>query len=283
MPELPEVQSIVTVLKQGKENVPPVVGQVIESSVVRWQRTIVEPPANLFGGFIKGQTVVDAKRRGKFIHLPMDQGHLIVHLRMSGDLFMEEKPAKDADMPVRTHDRVELNFESNWRLVFNDPRKFGRMWLLDNPGTLFDHLGVEPFDENLTAERLFQMLAKSKKQVKTLLLDQTFLSGLGNIYSDEALFKAGIHPLRKANTIKTIEAELLLSSIRQVLGDAITRNGTSIDWVYRGGSFQDQLNVYQKDGNPCPVCGKLIERILVGQRGTHFCATCQPYFESETR
>ena len=115
-----------------------------------------------------------------------------------------------------------------------------------------------------------------QRQLKPLLLDQTFLAGLGNIYTDEALHLAGLHPLTPANRLDPAEAARLLEAIRAILQDGIRRNGASIDWVYRGGDFQNNFRVYQRTGQPCPVCGTPVERIMVGQRCTHFCPVCQP-------
>ena len=140
------------------------------------------------------------------------------------------------------------------------------------------NLGPEPLDEGLTADDFFTHLHTTRRQLKPLLLDQTFLAGLGNIYTDEALNLAKLHPLTPANSLTQDQAERLLEGIRTVLGDGIARNGASIDWVYRGGEFQNYFRVYQRTGEPCPECGTPIERITVGQRGTHFCPQCQPAY-----
>ncbi|HEX7557434.1 MAG TPA: zinc finger domain-containing protein, partial [Leptolinea sp.] len=162
------------------------------------------------------------------------------------------------------------------RMAFNDARKFGRIWFVPATDAIFRHLGMEPFDETLTPALFYESLKNKRKQIKTLLLDQAFIAGLGNIYTDESLHRAGIHPLRLAGTLNPEEAEKLLESIRKTLQEGISRNGASIDWAYRGGDFQNNFRVYQQTGKPCPVCGTFIERIVVGQRGTHFCPNCQP-------
>jgi formamidopyrimidine-DNA glycosylase len=276
MPELPEVQSIVNSLQQGHDGIPSIIGQTIIHAQVYWDRSIAEPDPNVFTHLITGQVVKEIKRRGKFVHILFDKGHLLMHLRMSGDLVMEPLTLQGDPRPERKHDRVVFEFSSGWRLVFIDPRKFGRIWLTDQPENQFKHLGLEPFDPELTPDRLFSLLSISKKKIKPLLLDQSFLAGLGNIYTDESLFLAKIHPMRKANELSMQEVEGLLLAIRQVLAQAIIRNGTSIDWVYRGGTNQNHLNVYQKDGSACSECGTLIERTVISQRGTHFCPVCQP-------
>jgi formamidopyrimidine-DNA glycosylase len=190
---------------------------------------------------------------------------------MSGDLLV-----KPAGTPPETHDRLVLGLDGDIQLVFNDARKFGRVWLVDEVDRVVENLGPEPLDEGLTAEDLFNRLHATRRQLKPLLLDQTFLAGLGNIYVDEALNLAKLHPLTPANTLTQEQAGRLLESIRTVLRDGILRNGASIDWVYRGGDFQNYFRVYQRTGEPCPACGTPIARIIVGQRGTHFCPYCQP-------
>ena len=146
---------------------------------------------------------------------------------------------------------------------------------------LFANLGPEPFDEELTPAVFADMLQKRSRQLKPLLIDQSFLAGIGNIYADEALFKARLHPLRQSDSLTLTEAGDLLESIRFVLTKGIDQKGASIDWVYRGGDFQNYFQVYQQTGNPCPRCGKPIEKIKVGQRGTHFCPACQRINQSE--
>jgi formamidopyrimidine-DNA glycosylase len=141
---------------------------------------------------------------------------------------------------------------------------------------LFASLGPEPDDPALTPQTFHAMLQQKKRQIKPLLLDQHFIAGLGNIYTDEALFTAGIHPLRTSESLDLREAEKLLAAIRLTLRNGIEANGASFDWVYRGGSFQNHFQVYQKTNSPCPCCALPIQKTMVGQRGTHFCPNCQP-------
>ena len=166
-------------------------------------------------------------------------------------------------------------FEDGTRLAFNDTRKFGRVWLVVDPLIVLGDLGPEPLAEEFTPQEFHRMLQAYRRQLKPLLLDQTFIAGLGNIYTDEALHLAKIHPLTISNSLDVSQSRRLWSSIRQVLEEGIERQGASIDWVYRGGDFQNYFRVYQRTGDPCPVCGSPIQRILVGQRGTHFCEICQ--------
>jgi formamidopyrimidine-DNA glycosylase len=160
-------------------------------------------------------------------------------------------------------------------LVFNDTRKFGRVWLTSNPDEVLGRLGPEPFGRGFTSQWLYTALHSRHRQLKPLLLDQAFLAGLGNIYTDEALHVAKLNPLRASDSITMEQAQALRAAVRKVLKEGIRRNGASIDWVYRGGEFQNYFRVYDRAGKPCPVCGTAIQRILVGQRSTHFCPNCQ--------
>ncbi len=268
MPELPEVETIVRGLRAADN----IIGKTIINSRLLWQRSLAVPLFDDFQQFINGQQVLDVIRRGKFIVIKLTRQSLLIHLRMSGDIFVESGETSRNNK----HDRVILEFSDGSRMAFNDTRKFGRVWLVDDPQMVFGKLGQEPLEDSLTSELFFEKLSRSKRQIKPLLLDQTFLSGLGNIYTDESLFLAGIHPSTPANAIVFEKAELLLKAIREVLLEGIKRNGASIDWVYRGGDFQNYFKVYQRDGKPCQRCGTSVQRITIGQRGTHFCPHCQP-------
>ncbi len=277
MPELPEVETIVRSLQNGGTEGPAVVGRVIQRAWVLWPKAIAEPDAPSFAERIAGQQVGQVSRRGKFLYFHLSRDALLIHLRMSGDLRVEGclDPAGVA-LPLRTHDRLVFDFVDGQRLAFNDTRKFGRAWLVQDAQTVLGDLGPEPLDDNLTAGAFHARLVERSRQLKPLLMDQTFLAGLGNIYTDEALHLAGIHPLTPSDALSLPEAARLLEAIRAVLLEGICRNGASIDWVYRGGSFQNSFRVYGRTGKPCPVCGTPVQRILVGQRSTHFCPVCQP-------
>ncbi|MCS6907802.1 MAG: bifunctional DNA-formamidopyrimidine glycosylase/DNA-(apurinic or apyrimidinic site) lyase [Anaerolineales bacterium] len=270
MPELPEVESIAARLRSGNAQSPPLLGARILSARVFWQRSVAEPPAEIFVQRLQGQTICEIRRRGKFLVCELEGLTLLVHLRMSGDLWMEP-----SSQPVAAHCRVALSLDSGYRLTFHDPRKFGRMWLLEDPERVLGELGPEPFDPGLTSEAFFEKLSSVRRRLKSLLLDQRFLAGLGNIYTDEALHCAGLHPLTLSAQVSPSQAERLLACIRAVLAEGIRRSGASIDWVYRGGDFQNYFRVYRRTGLPCPTCGAPIRRILLGQRGTHFCPQCQ--------
>ena len=276
MPELPEVETIARALRQGGRGGQPILDWNIQSASLLWERTLAAPDVETFMAHIAGQKIAGINRRGKFLWIELSEGHLLVHLRMTGDLRVEPclTPSGES-IPLQRHDRMVLNFKNGMRLAFNDPRKFGRVWLVTDAEEVIGRLGPEPFKSNLTATLFYAALQRrGKRQIKALLLDQSFLAGLGNIYTDEALFSAGIHPLRAAGSLSPEQAEKLWHAICSVIEEGIRRNGASFDWVYRGGKFEFQ--VYQRTGQPCVRCGALIQKCTVGQRGTHFCATCQP-------
>ena len=272
MPELPEVETITRQLAAGINGAPPLAGQTFSAARLLWARTLAEPadPRQL-NEALPGQSVLSIERRAKFIHLRLSRASLLIHLRMSGDLRVE--PQSAALLP---HDRAVFELASGWRLAFNDARKFGRVWYTSDPVSLLAHLGPEPFDPTLTSGRFHGMLSERGRQLKPLLLDQAFIAGLGNIYTDEALNLAHLHPLTSSDRLSLRQSTALLAAIRAVLEEGIRRNGASIDWVYRGGDFQNYFRVYQRTGQPCLTCGTPVERITVGQRGTHFCPVCQP-------
>lgn len=270
MPELPEVETVARSLVIGQGDGLSVLGLRVARAGIGWARSVAAPSPRSFRQNIVGRRVIAVGRRGKFIRLDLSQGSLLVHLRMSGDLLLGR-----GEQPLGSHSRVQLYFDDGVQLSFNDPRKFGRVWLLDDPGLVLGTLGPEPFDRALTPARFYRMLAERNRQLKPLLLDQTFIAGLGNIYADEALWTARLHPLALSSRLSKEQAGSLLAAIRKVLREGIRRNGASIDWVYRGGEFQNHFKAYQRTGEPCLRCGRKIARSIVGQRSTHFCPNCQ--------
>lgn len=271
MPELPEVETIRNNLRLGVEHWPPVVGHDIQSAEILWDRTLAAPDKESFLREIQGQRIEEIGRRGKFMVFQLSRDYLIIHLRMSGDLLVESEGE-----PVAPHHRLVLHLSGGIRLSFNDTRKFGRVWFVPDPEMVVGSLGPEPLSDELTPEIFHERLRRHKRQLKPLLLDQTFLAGMGNIYTDEALNLSGLHPLQRADLLSFAQSCRLLDSIRAVLKKGIQTHGASIDWVYRGGDFQNHFRVYQRTGLPCPQCGTPVERITLGQRGTHFCPHCQP-------
>jgi formamidopyrimidine-DNA glycosylase len=271
MPELPEVETIARALR------PHLIGRTILEADVRWARTVASPSAKKFREQIKGQQVREVSRRGKFLTLQLSTLQLLIHLRMSGDLSI-----KEGKIAAEKHDRLILSLTSSAgrrrmqsSLVFNDTRKFGRVWLTEEGETVTGRLGPEPLGSEFTPLWLYTALHRRHRQLKPLLLDQTFLAGLGNIYTDEALHKAKLHPRALSDSVTPKQAGKLHAAIQTILKEAIRRNGASFDWVYRGGEFQNHFRVYGREGLACPVCGTTILRLVVGQRGTHICPNCQ--------
>lgn len=264
MPELPEVETIARALR------PELVGRTILGADVYWARTVAAPSARKFRDQIKGQRIEGVDRRAKFLWLQLSGSNVLIHLRMSGDLAI-----KPAGSSREKHDRLALRLSGGKALVFNDTRKFGRVWLTRDIKEVTGRLGPEPLSDDFTPQWLSSELRRRHRQVKRLLLDQTFLAGMGNIYTDEALHMAKLHPLRRSDRVTPRQAGRLHDAIRTILQEGIRRNGASIDWVYRGGEFQNHFRVYGRAGQPCPVCGTRIRRLVVGQRGTHICPRCQ--------
>jgi formamidopyrimidine-DNA glycosylase len=248
------------------------------------------PSVKKFTEQVRGLQIREVSRRGKFLVLKLNSiraphgepYNLLIHLRMSGDLAVKKgkiKPGK--------HDRVILDLSSappsgqpkgrrvKSSLVFNDTRKFGRIWLTKDMEEVTGNLGPEPLKSDFTAQWLYNALQQRRRRLKPLLLDQTFLAGLGNIYADESLHQAKLHPLTLSDSVSRKKAGQLHDAIQMILQEAIRRNGASFDWAYRGGEFQNQFRVYGREGKPCPVCGTPIRKFVVGQRGTHICPNCQ--------
>jgi formamidopyrimidine-DNA glycosylase len=270
MPELPEVETIRRVLTKGNSEENAIPGNTITGCRVLWAKSIAIPDAAAFTSMVTGQTFGRIGRRGKYLIFHLTKNKLLVHLRMSGDLFTDH-----VNDPLNKHSRVYFELDKKNRLVFTDTRKFGRMWLVEDESDVLVDLGPEPLDDDFTSGVFGRRLKRYRRQLKPLLLDQKFIAGMGNIYTDEALFRAKIHPMRISNTLSDGEIKKLFKSLRDVLREGIERCGSSIDWVYRGGDFQNYFNVYQQDGQPCPDCGTEIQKLSVAQRGTHICPECQ--------
>jgi formamidopyrimidine-DNA glycosylase len=271
VPELPEVETIRLALRDGVAGVPALIGQRIQSVSLRWPRHVVEPSVSSFRRRIRGRTIREVGRRAKFVLIELDRGYLIVHLMMSGDLAMAAPGT-----PRGPYDHTIFKLDSGWQLRFSDARKFGRVYLVDRLDPLLGELGPEPLSNEFSPSQLGHLLADHRRALKPLLLDQHVIAGLGNIYVDEALHRAKLHPLQLSNSLDSARVRALWRGIRAALREGIRHNGATIDWVYRGGEFQNHFRVYGRTGEPCPVCGTEIVRIVVGQRGTHLCPNCQP-------
>ncbi|WP_430612431.1 DNA-formamidopyrimidine glycosylase [Enterococcus sp. DIV0876] len=272
MPELPEVETV----RKGLSSL--VLNKTIASVEVRWPRIIESPEVPIFSELLKGQQLLGFDRRGKFLIFKMTSVDLISHLRMEGKYeFFAKEPIIDK------HTHVIFHFTDGSQLQYHDVRKFGRMTLVDKDqsGSYkgIQQLGPEPKPDSFLLPAFEMGLKKAKKAIKPLLLDQKLVTGLGNIYVDEALWEAKLHPEQPANTLTSDEVVLLHAAIIDVLDRAVNAGGTTIrtylNALGEAGKFQQSLHVYGQTGNPCQRCGTPIVKIKVAQRGTHFCPHCQ--------
>ncbi len=267
MPELPEVETIVRALQEN-------VGARIENIDIRREDIVrlQEFPVNR----LEGKRIRSIRRRGKFIIFELgDDLNLIFHLGMSGRFYMLSQTG-EAD---EKHVHVILQLDNGIRMVYQDPRRFGGVWLIQDRERFFRHMGKEPLSAGFTAAYLQEILGRRKAPVKNLLLNQNLISGIGNIYADEALFEAGILPDRPASSLSQPEIEKLQRAIKKVLRQGIKFRGTTFrdyrDAFNESGGFQNHLKVYGRHNQPCFKCGRSIERIRIGGRSTHFCSNCQ--------
>jgi len=270
MPELPEVETI------KNELLPYLLGNRITGVTLFWAQIIRQPSVEEFCSHLLGQRITDINRRGKYLILGLTSGEaLIIHLKMTGSLVL--KPASaEPDRFIR----AILHLDKETELYFRDPRKLGVMWLVENANSIIGKLGPEPLDASFTPQLLAHRLTKRTAPIKALLCDQGFIAGIGNMYADEALFAARIHPLRSGKSLSRDEVERLHSTIQQVLLSAIGNKGASVDTYLRPGgelgTAHFQFKVAHRGGKPCSVCGTPIERIPIRNRGSYFCPRCQP-------
>lgn len=274
MPELPEVQTIVDGLNGAG-----LAGMSITDARVFWPRTVAGEDAKGFCRRIRGEAIGAIRRRGKYIIFDFASGaYLLIHLRMSGRLALKARGT-----PRLKHEHVILDLGSRVQLRFHDTRKFGRFYLTDDANSILDRLGPEPLGRAFSAKLLEKRLSGRRRQIKPLLLDQHFIAGLGNIYTDEALWSAGIHPGRQAGTLAPAEIRRLHRAIRKVLRQGLAGMGTTLgdgdtnfySVAGRRGRNQDRLKVFRRSGLPCPRCQTPLVRLVVAQRGTHICPHCQ--------
>ena len=264
MPELPEVETVVRTFR------PRLTGRKISSFHATWPKQI-QPSIPKVKAAICGQTITAVHRRAKYIMLDLEDGSaLILHLKMSGRFEWEA----DHQVPP-SHVRARIGLTRGDALLFIDARKFGRIRHSDDATAALAHLGPEPLEKGFTPAALFRILNGRRRKLKALLLDQTLIAGLGNIYADEALHRAKLHPELRTNEISRAQAGRLQRAIRFVLNKGIEYNGTTLDWIYPGGQMQNYLKIYGRKGEACPRCKTSIQRILVAQRSTHFCPACQ--------
>lgn len=270
MPELPEVETVARGLQSS------LVDRIITGVQVDWPRSIASSSPGEFAERLVGRRVRTVGRRGKYVIIGLDEGYLLIHLKMSGRLRVVP-----VDEPADKHVHVTFGLENGMELRFQDVRKFGRVYLVGDVSQITSDLGPEPLSDELTLELFREILGHRSGRLKSLLLNQEFLAGLGNIYADEALFAARLHPLRKADTLTPAEQENLYHAIRTVLCRAVASRGTTLtdggytDTEGQSGAYQDQIAVYGQTGTPCPRCQTLVERIVLGGRSSHYCPSCQ--------
>ena len=275
MPELPEVETVVRDLRNSG-----ITARSITAARVSWPRTIENMPPEKFAASVSGCRIQNVSRRAKYIVIELSSGQwLLIHLRMTGRLHIV-----DTKTPREIHERVALALDDDTELRFIDTRKFGRWTLLNDAGERLNKLGPEPLSDEFTADVMYGILQSRHRRLKPLLLDQHMLAGLGNIYVDEAMWDARLHPCTMSDAISRKQSTALRRAIRKVLQKGINSMGTTLGTgkgnfysvAGRRGRNQDGLKVFRRDGAPCPRCGTIIERSIVAQRSTHFCPECQP-------
>ncbi len=271
MPELPEVETI------KNELLPHIIGRRVTGVTLFWEGIVRQPSVEEFYSRLIEQRLTGLARRGKYLLFSLTSGEvLIIHLKMTGSLLL--KPASaEADKFVR----AILHLDKETELHFRDPRKLGVMWLVKDINSIVGKLGPEPLEAGFTPQLLAQRLANRTAPIKALLSDQTFIAGIGNMYADESLFAARVHPLRSGGSLSSEEVERLHHTIQQVLWSAINNKGASVDTYLRPdgtlGTAHFQFQVaHRLSGKSCPVCGTPIERIPIRNRGSYFCPKCQP-------
>lgn len=272
MPELPEVETVKETLKKK------VLNKKIKDVDIYWDSIIAYPNITTFKKNIKNQTINDITRLGKWLIFHLDDYILLSHLRMEGKYFL-----RDSTEEKKKHEHVFFHFTDNTDLRYHDTRKFGKMHLVKkcdfNDYIVVKELGLEPWDKNLNNKYLKEKYKKKTLPIKTVILDQSIITGIGNIYADEILFLSHINPLKKANLLKTKDLDLIIDNTRITLEKAISEGGTTIRSYTSdegvSGRFQNNLYVHQKEGENCLICGSKIIKIRVGGRGTYYCPKCQ--------
>jgi formamidopyrimidine-DNA glycosylase len=268
MPELPEVESVAIAVRSSE---PPVIGSRIASVELNWPGVVDGLPAEDFALIITGRVLSSVSRHGKYLFFCLDKEdapvYMAMHLRMTGICYINSSAE-----PPRKHNRLSLHLENGMAVRFDDPRKFGRVWLVNNTASVISGLGPDAL--SVVHDDFVERIRHGSRQLKPLLLDQSFVAGIGNIYADESLFLAGLNPLQKSSLLGDDQVEALYSSVKTVLEEAVKNSGANIDGVFKAGNYQ--VRVYGREGKPCVRCGDEIVKIRVGQRGTHYCPSCQP-------
>lgn len=274
MPELPEVETIRKTLERF------VLGKEIKDIDILWPKIIKKPDdIQHFKQLLIGQTLQKIDRKGKFLLFYMNDVVMVSHLRMEGKYRVVEK-----DTPIDKHTHVIFHLANKEELRYNDVRKFGTMHVFSIGEELtekpLNQLGPDPFEEEYSLDYVYEKLQRTSRNIKSALLDQTIIAGLGNIYVDETLFLAQVHPEKRANTLNKQEAKRIYQYAEKVLLEAVKQGGTTIRSYVDGegemGMFQQELYVYAQEEKACRHCGEIIEKLKVAGRGTHICPSCQP-------
>jgi formamidopyrimidine-DNA glycosylase len=269
MPELPEVETTVRSLRQ------PLLGQTFTGVRNQWPRHIATPDLQELQARIQGQRIETINRRGKYLVFTLSKGDsLLIHLKMSGHLSVLDRRA-----PLSKHVHTVFELASGRELRFRDPRKFGRVYLVSDPERILGKLGPEPLEHSFTANVLQERLQGRKRVIKPLLLDQSFIAGVGNIYANEALFYARIHPERRSDSLTLEETKALHRAIRKSLNLGLANQGASIDQYRKPdgslGTMQNEFVVHNREEQPCVRCYGIVQRMVLGGRSTYFCPECQ--------
>lgn len=271
MPEIAEVETVRNTLKNM------ILNKIIVDVNIIYPKMIESNPKQ-FKENLVGQSFIDILRKGKWLIFELNDYYLLSHLRMEGKYFV-----KNSNEKIEKHEHIIITFADNTDLRYHDTRKFGRMNLIKKEDLskveAINKQGIEPISKSLTKEYLYEQFKHRKGSIKNLLLDQTIISGLGNIYANEVLFAAKINPTRNANTLTLDECEAIVKSCNKIITAAIKYGGTTIKSYTSSlgvtGRFQHFLNVHKKEGMPCPVCQTPIKRIKLGGRSTYYCENCQ--------
>lgn len=272
MPELPEVETVKETLKRK------VLNKTIIDVVINYDGIIESPSIVEFINNIKNQTIKDITRRGKWLIFELNDYYLLSHLRMEGKYFLRSREEQ-----YNKHEHVIFKFSDETDLRYQDTRKFGKMLLVEknklNESRPIKELGLEPWDNNLTSSYLKEKYKNKKLPIKTVILDQSIITGIGNIYADEVLFLSKINPLTKVNLLKEKDLSNIISNTKKVLEKAIREGGTTIRSYTSdegiSGRFQNSLYVHCRENEECLVCKSIILKTRVGGRGTYYCPKCQ--------
>ncbi len=271
MPELPEVETVKETLKKK------ILNKTIYDINIYWDNIIKYPSKDTFIASIKNQTIHDITRRGKWLVFTLDDYYLLSHLRMEGKYYLKEH-----NQPREKHEHIIINL-GDIELRYHDTRKFGKMYLIkkdeiNKKGPLVN-LGLDPFVQELTVAYLKDKYKHKKLPIKTILLDQNIITGIGNIYADEILFLSRINPNKAAHKLTKKELQSIIDNTKLVLNKAITMGGTTIRTYTSSlgvsGQFQHELFVHKRQGEPCKICGSTINKTKIGGRGTYYCKHCQ--------